>query len=164
MNCFISVQDWRLMRSLDLCCLLLDQLCITSTTTVTLQHHFASRISLCWCWWSWEETIPILSFQSGLVCQTRWLPAASWVNLMYHQWGEIDWFPSREDTTYFGDPDFIATFPSARMTLDGTKSPIQKPHEPLLQQATFSTYKNKDTVKVMVGTTPRGLVSYVSPV
>ena len=87
----------------------------------------------------------------------------TWISLMYHQWGEIDWFPTREDTTYFADPEFIATFPCARVTLDGTEIPIQKPHEPLIQQATFSTYKNKNTLKVMVGTTPGGLVSYVSP-
>ena len=31
------------------------------------------------------------------------------------------------------------------------------------QQATFSTYKNRNTVKVLVGITPAGLVSYVSP-
>ena len=81
---------------------------------------------------------------------------------MYHQWGEIDWFPTREDTTYCADTEFIATFPCARVTLDGTEIPIQKPHESVIQQATFSTYKNKNTLKVMVGTTPGGLVSCFS--
>ena len=31
------------------------------------------------------------------------------------------------------------------------------------QQVTFSTYEIKNTVKVLVGATPGGLVSYVSP-
>ena len=35
--------------------------------------------------------------------------------------------------------------------------------EPLRQQATFSSYKNRNTLKVVVGSTPGGLISYVSP-
>lgn len=88
----------------------------------------------------------------------------TWINFMYYQWSEINWFPTREDTTYYANKDFRAIFPDARITLDATEVPIMKPHEPILQQATYSTYKNRNTLKVMVGTTPGGLVSYVSPV
>ena len=35
--------------------------------------------------------------------------------------------------------------------------------EPVAHQATFSSYKNKNTVKVFVGTSPGGLVTYVLP-
>ena len=38
-----------------------------------------------------------------------------------------------------------------------------KPKQPIAQQATFSSYKNKNTMKVLVGSTPGGLVSYISP-
>ena len=34
---------------------------------------------------------------------------------------------------------------------------------PLAQQITFSTYKNKNTAKVLIGVTPGGMVSYISP-
>ena len=33
----------------------------------------------------------------------------------------------------------------------------------MTQQATFSSYKNRNTVKVVVGATPGGLVSHISP-
>ena len=59
--------------------------------------------------------------------------------------------------------NFKAQFPTTRMTIDGTEVPIQKPARVEAQSATFSTYKNKNTLKVLVGCSPRGVVSYVSP-
>lgn len=40
---------------------------------------------------------------------------------------------------------------------------LKKPSNPVSQRATFSSYKNRNTVKVVVGSTPGGLVSYLSP-
>lgn len=48
------------------------------------------------------------------------------------------------------------------MILDATEVPIQKLSQVNSQSATFSTYKNRNTLKTMIGCTPRGLVSYVS--
>ena len=45
------------------------------------------------------------------------------------------------------------------MIRDGTECPIKSPKFPKPQQATYSTYKNRNTVK---GTTPGGLTSYIS--
>jgi len=47
--------------------------------------------------------------------------------------------------------------------VDGTEIPIQKPSNPMSQRATFSSYKNRNTAKVIVGSTPGGLISYLSP-
>ncbi|XP_041355304.1 uncharacterized protein LOC121372935 [Gigantopelta aegis] len=58
--------------------------------------------------------------------------------------------------------DFKKQFPSTRVILDATEIPIQKPSNVQAQSATFSTYKNKNTLKTMIGCTPRGLISYVS--
>ena len=82
---------------------------------------------------------------------------------MAHEWDEVDWWPSRDLVRYFSPSDFKAKFPSTRVVIDGTECPIMKPKEPIAQQATFSTYKNRNTVKVLVGVTPGGLVSFVSP-
>ena len=43
-----------------------------------------------------------------------------------------------------------------------TECPIKKLKAPGAQRTTFSTYKNRNTTKVLVGVTPGGLVSYVS--
>jgi hypothetical protein len=41
--------------------------------------------------------------------------------------------------------------------------PVKKPKAPLAQQATFSTYKNRNIIKNPIGCTPGGLTSYVYP-
>ena len=87
----------------------------------------------------------------------------TWVNFMAVSWDEIDWWPFRDTVRFYSPTDFCAKFPTTRVIVDGTECPIQKPKQPIAQQATFSTYKNRNTVKVLVGCTPGGLVSYVSP-
>ena len=68
----------------------------------------------------------------------------TWINFMTVQWGEIDWWPSRDLVSYFAPIDFQLKFPTTRVVVDGTECPIQKPKQPIAQQATFSTYKNKN--------------------
>jgi hypothetical protein len=46
--------------------------------------------------------------------------------------------------------------------VDATEVPIQKPSKVLDQAATFSTYKNKNTLETLIGISPRGMVTYIS--
>lgn len=87
----------------------------------------------------------------------------TWINFMALELGDIDWWPSSELVRFNSPRDFKLKYPSTRLIVDGTECPVQKPKEPLAQQATFSSYKNRNTLKVLVGASPGGLVSYVSP-
>ncbi|KAK6181942.1 hypothetical protein SNE40_009718 [Patella caerulea] len=87
----------------------------------------------------------------------------TWINFMYHQWKEEPIWPSQELVRFFAPSDFRRKFPKTRVMIDGTECPVKKPAPPAAQQATFSTYKNRNTVKILVGATPGGLISYVSP-
>ena len=58
--------------------------------------------------------------------------------------------------------NFKEKFPSTRVILDATEIPIESPSNVNSQAATWSTYKHKNTVKSMIGCTPRWAVSYVS--
>lgn len=87
----------------------------------------------------------------------------TWINFMNVQWKELDLWPPQELVRYFAPSGFKQTFPSTRVIIDGTEVPVKRPKNPKSQQATFSVCKNKNTVKVIVGATPGGLVSYVSP-
>lgn len=87
----------------------------------------------------------------------------TWVNFMAKQWREVNMFPDRDIVRFFSPLGFIAKFPSTRIIIDGTECPVMKPKSPIAQQATFSTYKNRNTIKLLVGATPGGLVNYVSP-
>ena len=64
----------------------------------------------------------------------------TWINCSYLQWSET--WPSRELVQYYSPEDFGRKFPQTRVIADGTEIPIKKPKEPVLQQSTFSTYKN----------------------
>ncbi|XP_052213324.1 uncharacterized protein LOC127849625 [Dreissena polymorpha] len=87
----------------------------------------------------------------------------TWVLFMEKQWKEINIWPSQTLVHYFAPSSFKRLYPKTRVIIDGTECPIKKPKNPTAQQATFSTYKNRNTVKVLVGSTPGGLISYVSP-
>ena len=87
----------------------------------------------------------------------------TWVNLMYYTFKELNWWPEKELVRFYMPSDFKSKFPSTRVILDGTECPIQKPSQPLAQQTTFSSYKNRNTLKTVIGFTPGGLVTYVSP-
>jgi hypothetical protein len=87
----------------------------------------------------------------------------TWVNFMARQWREVNVWPSKDAVKFFAPSDFKMKFPSTRIIIDGTECPIKKPKTPVAQQSSFSTYKNRNTLKVLAGMTPGGLVSYVSP-
>ncbi|KAK4327339.1 hypothetical protein Pmani_002171 [Petrolisthes manimaculis] len=87
----------------------------------------------------------------------------TWVRFMALQWREIDLWPSKDLVHFYSPEDFFDKFPDTRVVLDGTECPVNKPKQPVTQQATFSKYKNRNTVKKVVGSTPGGLVSHVSP-
>ena len=87
----------------------------------------------------------------------------TWVNLMYYTFKELNWWPEKELVRFYMPSDFKSKFPSTRVILDGTECPIQKPSQPLAQQTTFSSYKSRNTFKTVIGSTPGGLVTYVSP-
>ena len=88
----------------------------------------------------------------------------TWILFMHRQWQELNIWPSRSLVRYFNPSDFRAKFPTTRVIIDGTECPIKKPKAPRAQQSTFSTYKNRNTVKTLIGATPGGLVSFISPV
>lgn len=87
----------------------------------------------------------------------------TWIRFMALQWQEIDLWPSKDLVKFYSPEDFFDKFPDTRVILDGTECPIMQPTQPLTQQATFSSYKNRNTVKVVVGSTPGGLVCHISP-
>lgn len=85
----------------------------------------------------------------------------TWVNFMDKQWHELDIWPNADLVRYFMPSDFGKKFPSTRVILDGMECPIKKPACPLAQQTSFSSYKNRNTLKVVVGSSPGGLMSHI---
>ena len=58
-------------------------------------------------------------------------------------------------------PDF-ATYPNTRIIIDCTEIFIQRPTSLASQCLTFSSYKHRNTFKVLVGISPGGVITFVS--
>ena len=58
--------------------------------------------------------------------------------------------------------NFSKLFPKTKLIVDGVETPSEKPHNADAQSIIFSAYKNQNTLKTMVGCTPRFVTSYVS--
>ncbi|XP_074042273.1 uncharacterized protein [Leptinotarsa decemlineata] len=86
----------------------------------------------------------------------------TWLNFVYDLWSLIDIWPMRQIVDYYMPQQFKKFHDKTRVIIDCTEIPIAKPKNPLSQQATFSSYKSKNTIKFLIGATPGGLISYCS--
>ena len=85
----------------------------------------------------------------------------TWINFMSDMWSMLDLWPSRELVSFFMPEGYKCSYPSTRVIVEATEVPIEKPKNPAAQQASFSNYKNKNTVKVEVGAPPPPQDSYL---
>lgn len=87
----------------------------------------------------------------------------TWINLMYHSFKVLDRFPSRSAVRKYMPAAFLKHYPNTRLIIDATEFAVERPSSLLSQATTFSSYKNRNTVKVLMGITPSGAICYVSP-
>ena len=85
-----------------------------------------------------------------------------WLNFMFFQLKELKIWPCQSVVRQHMPLNFGKQFGSTRVILDATECAIEKPTHVALQSSTFSSYKNCNTVKTVIGCTPRGAVSFIS--
>ena len=54
-------------------------------------------------------------------------------------------------------------YPNTRLIIDATEIGIERPSSLVSQSTTFSAYKNRNTVKVLIGIMPSGAIVFISP-
>lgn len=81
---------------------------------------------------------------------------------MYKKFLEVPIWPSRNQVDLLMPKEFKMFYPNTRVIIDATEIFIQRPSDPLTQQVTFSSYKNHNTAKALIGITPSGSVSFIS--
>jgi len=81
---------------------------------------------------------------------------------MYHSLKAIERFPPGHVVKKYMPDIFKKDYPNMRIIIDATEFAIERPSSLLSQSSTFSNYKNKNTVKVLLGITPSGVISFVS--
>lgn len=87
----------------------------------------------------------------------------TWINFIYQLWSKINIWPHKDLVQYYMPDHFKQYNVNVRVILDGTEIHVQKPKHPTAQQASWSSYKHGNTLKILVGATPGGLLSYCSP-
>ena len=80
----------------------------------------------------------------------------TWTKFMYYRFKELDIFPDRQIIELYKPPCFKNKYKETTVIIDATEIYIEKPTNPEAQQLTFSTYKNTNTLKALVGITPSG--------
>ena len=88
---------------------------------------------------------------------------ATWVNLLYHSLKGLERFPPWHIVQKYMPVAFKEQYPNTRLVIDCTEFGIERPSSLVTQATTFSSYKNKNTVKVLIGIIPSGAVVFVSP-
>ena len=88
----------------------------------------------------------------------------TWINLLHHSLKAIECFPPWHVVNKYMPEVFKSEYPNTRLILDATEFSVNRPSSLLSQACTFSAYKNRNTVKVLVGIKPSGAVSFVSEV
>lgn len=86
----------------------------------------------------------------------------TWVNAIYYRYKEVDIWPTREKSL-LNLPEKVREFsPTLRCIIDATEIYIEQPKNPEAQQLTFSTYKNHNTLKSLIGISNDGAINFVS--
>ncbi|XP_071138862.1 putative nuclease HARBI1 [Mytilus edulis] len=86
----------------------------------------------------------------------------TWINYLYFQLKEINIWPSQEILKETMPSDFSKKIPKTRVIMDATEIPIERPSNVESQSATWSNYKHKNTLKAMIGCSPRGAITFIS--
>lgn len=81
---------------------------------------------------------------------------------MYRRFKQLNIWPSKAQILNMTPISIALKHPSLRVIIDCTEIKIPKPKGPVNQQVTFSSYKNCNTAKVLVGISLAGAISFVS--
>ena len=81
---------------------------------------------------------------------------------MYLRFKEINLWPPKPLVESYMPQVFRDLYPSTRIIIDATEIFVETPSLTELQQMTYSTYKNPNTHKCLIGISPRGAVTFIS--
>ena len=86
----------------------------------------------------------------------------TWITFLHQRLRAMPIWPSREFVDSNMPACFKEEFPNTRVIIDCTEFYIEKPSSFRSQSVTFSSYKNHNTAKGLLGISPSGYPSYVS--
>ena len=103
-----------------------------------------------------------LAYRFGISVSTVSRICITWISFLYVKLKELPLWPCRDMVQANMPQSFKKLYPSTRVIIDCTEIFVDMPSLPLIQQMTFSSYKNHNTYKVLIGISPGGAVTFVS--
>ena len=104
-----------------------------------------------------------LAFRFAISLSTVSRYFITWICFMYHHFKEIDWCPTSKQVAGTMPNAFKEKYPTTYMIIDARELFIQTPSDLMLQSSTWSNYKQHNTTKFLIGITPNGAITFVSP-
>ena len=86
----------------------------------------------------------------------------SWINFMYHRFGVLNIWPSREAVNVTMLKDFKKAYPGTRVIINCTEVKCTMPSSLLLNSELFGAHKNHTTLKGLVGISPSVVITLIS--
>ena len=86
----------------------------------------------------------------------------TWITFLSTEMSFLVPWPHRDEIMK-SMPVRFKKYPNLRIIIDCLELFIQKPKLPSSQKVTWSNYKHRNTVKLLVGITPNGIISFVPP-
>lgn len=103
-----------------------------------------------------------LAHRFGIAIGTVSNITRKWYTLLRAQLGPLVRMPERDIIRYYSPPAFKQLFPKMVIVIDCTEIEMERPSALNTQSACYSSYKSRPAMKVLVGITPSGVLSYVS--
>ena len=88
---------------------------------------------------------------------------STWICFLYQQLKEINWMPDEDQVITTLPTSFRDKYQTTYAIFDATKIFLETPSDLHLQSSTWSSYKSHNTGKILIGCTPNGAISFVSP-
>ena len=105
----------------------------------------------------------VLSTLFGVSASTGGRAFTTWLNFLYRSFMPMVRLPSLEEVFKYTPSNFSRQgYDRMIMLLDATEVPIPHSWQTEMNWATYSSYKSKQTAKLLVGTTPGGAICFVS--
>ena len=82
---------------------------------------------------------------------------------MYNHLKEIEWCPPADQVAGTLPHAFKLKYTTMYIIIDGSELFVGTPTDIMLQSSTWSNYKQHNTDKYLVGITPNGAISFISP-
>lgn len=86
----------------------------------------------------------------------------TWTKFIYFRFKEFNVLPDRDIIKLHKPTYFKEKYKGTTVIINATEIYTEKPSNPEAQQLTFSSNKNSNTLKALIGITPSGSICFVS--